>query len=91
MNIVATLASKATTGGSLTSVASAGLAGVQSVWGYTTHEWTVFLGVGGLIVAMIGLIISSTIKAADYFDQRNHRRELLEIAKRGLMENKKKP
>lgn len=78
MQVISNVAAKVAGTGAATSVGSAAFAKVQTIWGYSVDEWTVIFGVGGLLVALLGLVVSSVLKVLDYFDKKRHRR-LLEM------------
>lgn len=70
--------------GSTTSIGSAAVAQMQKIWGYSVDEWTVFIGVGGLVVALAGFLVSSVLRYLDYRDKVAHRKKILEINVKSL-------
>lgn len=84
MQVISNVAAKVAGTGAATSVGSAAFAKVQVIWGYSVDEWTVIFGVGGLLVALLGLVVSSVLKVLDYFDKKRHRQRLLEINQKTL-------
>lgn len=86
-----TLSVKAIAGGSSSAVISGGVIQAKSVWGLPVEEWTVYFGIGGIVIALLGLIVSSVIKFADLSDKKSHRRQMLEMAKNGIIEDRRKP
>ncbi|SKA72153.1 hypothetical protein SAMN02745130_00990 [Thiothrix eikelboomii] len=65
--------------GSTMSIGSAAVAQAQQIWGYSVDEWTVLIGVGGLVVALAGFLVSSFLRYMDYHDKVTHRKKILEI------------
>jgi hypothetical protein len=65
--------SKITIAGVGTTMTGAGAAKVQQILGYTVDEWTVYLGMGGFLVALFAGVMGVVIRYLDYKDNKMHR------------------
>jgi hypothetical protein len=81
MQIVSDVSTKL---GSTMSIGSAAVAQAQQIWGYSVDEWTVLIGVGGVVVALAGFFVSSVLRYLDYRDKVAHRKKILEINVKSL-------
>lgn len=76
LQVASAVMGKTIIAGSGTAVGSSLVSANQLYFGHAPEEWTIILGMGGLVVAVLGLVSKIIIDGLDLADKKRHRKVL---------------